>query len=78
MYFVPSFLYANNPACKKASQICATLLLSLAATASKFLFTSERIRSVSLVSFAVIESGFYHPPPYFPIDNKWDYVSSYG
>jgi len=40
--------------------------------ASKFFFISERIRSVSLVSFAVIESGFYHPRLDFPIDNKWD------
>lgn len=54
MYFDPSFSYMTRPACKNASQICATLRLSEPATDSNFFFNSERTLKVSLVFFAVI------------------------
>ena len=54
MYLAPSFSYATRPAWRNASQICATLLLSEAATTSNFVLSSERILKVSLVSLALM------------------------
>jgi len=49
----PSFWYVLIAACKKTSHICATLLPSRAAIASKLSFKSERTLKLNLVSFAI-------------------------
>ncbi len=50
---VPSFLYASEPANRKASQIRATLCPSLAAIVSSSFFRSERTLKVRRVSFFI-------------------------
>jgi len=49
----PSFWYVLIAACRKTSHICATLLPSRAAIASKLSFKSERTLKLNLVSFAI-------------------------
>ena len=50
---VPSFLYASEPARRKASQIRATLCPSRAAIVSSSFFKSERTLKVRRVSFFI-------------------------